>query len=274
MEGKDLTVADALALQNRGTYNDSLGGGNAWWIIILILFMFMGGNWNKRNNNNDNGYNACCTPATQQGLADAFNFNQLDNGQRSLERGLCDGFYSANLAVTNLGANMQQGFCEVDRATLQGFNGVQNAMCQGFNGINSAIAQTNYNLKDCCCETRESIMQSNFNNQSAFNSIQNQLASCCCDLGRGQENLKYALAQATCDITTNVDRNTDRIINHLVQSEMDALRTELQSAQFQLSQNSQTNSIINRLSPTPVPAWPVQSPYTSIYGLGNTCGCC
>lgn len=298
-----LTVADALALQDRNGNNNGdgmFGGQGAWWVIILILFFGMAGRgFGGNNGNNDHGtntvvipanmngfgsgYSACCTPATQQGLTDAFNFNQLDNGIRGLERGLCDGFYSTNLGVTNLGTQMQQGFCASDRANLQSFNGVQSALNQGFNGIQSAIAQTNYNMKDCCCETRESIMQSNFNNQASFNAIQNQLSSCCCDLGRGQENIKYALAQSTCDIMANADKNTDRIINHLVQSEIDSLRTELQSAQMQLSQNAQTNNIVNQLLPVAKPAYLTCSPYASAFGVngyngnfysGNNCNSC
>ena len=296
-----LSVADALALQNRGTtQNDGfLGGGQgAWWVIILILFFAFAGWGNGRNGNNNGGccegtntvvipanigggyggYNACCTPATQQSLTDAFNFNQLDNGIRGLERGMCDGFYTTNLGITNLGTQMQQGFCSSDRANLQNFNQVQGQLCQGFNGIQSAIAQTNYNMKDCCCETRESIMQSNFNNQTGFNAIQNQLASCCCDIERGQDSLNYNLAKSTCEIITNQDRNTDRIINHLVQTEMDNLRTELQSAQLQLSQISQTSNIVNQLQPTPKPAYVVCSPYASVpfgnvpFGVNN-CNC-
>lgn len=286
-----LTVADALALQDRGNNNDGMfGGQGAWWVIILILFFACGNNgWGNRNGNGDGGtntvvipsnigggYNACCTPATQQGLTDAFNFNQLDNGQRGLERGLCDGFYSVNLGISNLGTQMQQGFCSADRASLQGFNGVQSAMCQGFNGIQSAIAQTNYNMKDCCCETRESIMQSNFNNQAAFNSIQNQMSNCCCELGRGQENIKYALAQQTCDIMANADKNTDRIINYMVQNEMDSLRTQLQAAQMQLSQNAQTRTIIDQLQPCPKPAYITCSPFAASYGFvpNNNCNSC
>lgn len=302
MEEKGLTVADAIALRDsNGNSNngDAFGGNNAWWVIILILFFAVGG-WNRGGfgGNSGNGccdggvntvvvptggfggfgyggYSPCCAPATQQGLTDAFNFNQLDNGQRGLERGLCDGFYSVNLGITNLGTQMQQGFCASDRANLQGFNGVQNALCQGFNGIQSSIAQTNYNLKDCCCETREAIMQSNFNNQSGFNSIQNQLASCCCDLSRGQENIKYAVAQTANDIIVNADKNTDRIINHLVQNEMASLRTELQSAQLQLSQLSQTRSIIDQLQPCPKPAYLTCSPYTTypVNFQNNSCGC-
>lgn len=228
-------------------------------------------------------------------MTDAFNFNQLDGGNRSIERGLCDGFYTTNLAITNMGTNMQRGFCETDRANLQGFNGiqsslaqglnnVQSSLCQGFNSVNtvansnanalqSTLAQTNYNIKDCCCQQKEAIAQTNYNNQANFNSLTNQLSSCCCELGRGQENIKYELAKAACDINANADRNTDRIINHLVQNEMDKLRTELQSAQFQLSQAAQTNNIVNRLAPVPIPAYTVSSPYVSLNNNGYGCNC-
>lgn len=304
MEEKGLTVADALALRNGGSDNNNggFGDGNGWWVIILILFLGMNGRgWGGYGNNgggNDcggvntvvvptgsfggfgGGYNACCTPVTLQGMTDAFNFNQLDNGQRGLERGLCDGFYSVNLGITNLGTQLQQSFCASDRANLQGFNGIQSALCQGFNGINSAIAQTNYNMKDCCCETKQAITENRFNTQTGFNSLSNQIASCCCDLGRGQENIKYALAQQTCDIISNADKNTDRIINHLIQSEMDKLRTELQSAQFQLSQNSQTRALIDQLQPCPKPAYLTCSPYQTYpisnvgFGFNSGCGTC
>ena len=295
---------------------DALG---AWWVIILILFFAFAGWGNRGGNNNGNndggvntvfvptggglfggnsGYNNCCTPATQQSLTDAFNFNQLDNGIRGVQNGLCDGFYSTSLGISNLGNAISQTANANAIANLQGFNGVQNtinqtgnaiqsdinagvngiqnSLCSGFNGVQSAIAQTNYNMKDCCCETRESIMNSNFANQTGFNSIQNQLASCCCDLGRGQENLKYALAQSTCDIMTNADKNTDRIINYLTQNELDSLRSELQSAQLQLSQLSQTSNIVNQLQPTPKPAYITCSPYASA-GINTVnaygCGC-
>ena len=318
-----LSVADALALQNKnGTTNGDgflNGGQGAWWVIILILFFAFSGWGNRGGNNNGNndggvntvfvptggglfggnsGYNNCCTPATQQSLTDAFNFNQLDNGIRGVQNGLCDGFYSTSLGISNLGNAISQTANANAIANLQGFNGVQNtinqtgnaiqsdinagvngiqnSLCSGFNGVQSAIAQTNYNMKDCCCETRESIMNSNFANQTGFNSIQNQLASCCCDLSRGQENLKYALAQSTCDIMTNADKNTDRIINYLTQNELDSLRNELQSAQLQLSQLSQTSNIVNQLQPTPKPAYITCSPYASA-GINTVnaygCGC-
>jgi hypothetical protein len=64
---------------------------------------------------------------------------------------------------------------------------------------------------------------------------------------------------------------------------MDKLCTELQSAQFQLSQLSQTDNIINRLMPVAKPAYLTCSPYASSFGIGfgagagynfgNNCGC-
>lgn len=263
MYSDGISVADALALRNSGTgsgnggYGDMFGGNGAWWIIILILFM--NGGWGRNGNGNDGGgavfggypwVGACCTPATQQGMTDAFNFNQLDNGQRGLERGLSDGFYAMNNSINNVLSAIQNCCCTT-----------QQNLCQGFNGVNTAI------------------MQSDFHNQAGLNALSAQLASCCCDIGRGQEALHYDLAKSTNDIMVANDKNTDRIINYLTQTEMDKLRTELQSAQFQLSQLSQTSNIVNQLMPVAKPAYLTCSPYAAAFGFGyngfgnNGCGC-
>lgn len=270
MGNEGISVADALALRNNGSSdNGGFGGSNgAWWVIILILFFAVGG-WGRGfgNNGNDNGgttYNTCCTPATQQGMTDAFNFNQLDNGIRGLERGMCDGFYSTNNAINSVATALQNCCCET-----------QLGMERGFNGVNQTIANLGYQMGQGFCGVDKTIMQSDFHNQSGFNTLANQLASCCCDLGRGQENIKYAVSQATNDILVANDKNTDRIINYLTQSEMDKLRTELQSAQFQLSQLSQTSNIVNQLMPVAKPAYLTCSPYASALGYPyvNNCGC-
>lgn len=144
--------------------------------------------------------------------------------------------------------------------TLRGIDEIQGALCQGFNGVNTAILQNSYN------------------NQAGFNGLANQLASCCCDIERGQDAIKFQLEKATNELAIAGDRNTDRIINYLTQTEMDKLRTELQSAQFQLSQLSQTDNIINRLMPVAKPAYLTCSPYAAAFGVGNFgynngCGC-
>lgn len=263
-----ISVTDALALRN-GNNDDGWGGNGAWWIIILILFAL--GGWGRGgygnyggNDGGGNGmncsYNPCCTPATSQGVTDAFNFNQLDNGIRGLSNGLCDGFYSTLNAIQDCCCKTQTG------------------MLTGFNGTQQAIANLGFQNAQGFCGVDKSILQLGYQNQAGFNGLTNQLASCCCDIERGQDRLQTALATATNNIMVANDRNTDRIINYLTQTEMDALRTELQSAQFQLSQNAQTNNLINQLMPVAKPAYITCSPYAAAFGCfaqpSNCNSCC
>jgi len=130
-----LSIADALALA-RGNDGDFGNGGALWWIIILALFFGWGGNgsWGNnggRGNSGDTivlptggfgsgfGYNGCCSPATAQGMSDAFNFQTLDGDIRGTHDSVVDGFYQNNLAVTNLGTSIANAFAASDKANLQ-----------------------------------------------------------------------------------------------------------------------------------------------------------
>jgi hypothetical protein len=268
MGSEGISVADALALRNSDG-NNGFGGDNGWWIVLLIL-LFAGGRgfgWGNGGNGGDgfNGYTACCTPATHQGVTDAFNFNQLDNGIRGLERGICDGFYSTAQGINAVTSAVQNCCCDT-----------KSALCAGFNGVNQSIANLGYNMGQGFCGVDKSILQSDFHVQAGFNALGNQLASCCCDLERGQEAIKCALEKATGDILISNERNTNQIVSYLTQTEMDKLRTELQSAQFQLSQLSQTSNIVEQLMPVAKPAYITCSPYAAAFGYGfqnNGCGC-
>lgn len=315
MEEKGLTVADALALRNAG--NDGglgFGDGGGWWVIILILFLMsgLGRGWNGNGGGGDNtntvfvpfgnggfggngwnnGWNPCCTPATAQGVTDAFNFSALDTGIRATHEAVTDGFYSNNLATTNLGTAIQSSFGQAQLQVCQGFNGVtnavngvnntvnqgvnsiQNSLCNGFNGVQSAIADSNYRQQECCCQTREAIMQSNFNNQTGFNTIGTAIATNACDIERGQDDIRYLMAQNQSQTMAAIDHVGDRLIDYMNNSKMDELRTELQNAKFQISQAAQTDAIINQLQPVARPSWLVNSPYQSLnYNGVNACGC-
>ena len=256
MGSEGISVADALALRGNGYGSGNSGsnswGGDGWWIVILILLFGAG---RGRGTGFGGGSSPCCSPATAQGVSDAFNFNQLDNGIRGIEQGLCSGFYTSAQQINSVLAALQNCCCETKVGMLQGFNGVERSLCS-----------------------------MGYQNQAGFNSLSAQLASCCCDIERGQDSIKSAMAQGFNQLIVAGDKNTDRIINYLTQTEMDRLRTELQSAQFQLSQLSQTDNIINRLLPVAKPAYLTCSPYASAFGFGFTpnayagynsgCGCC
>lgn len=247
MGNEGISVADALALRNSGNNgNDMFGGGNgAWWVIILILFFAVGGWGGNRNVGNGTAIPYCVAPpATAQGMADAFNFNQLDNGIRGLERGLCNGFYQNSQEANSILAALQNCCCTTQQNLLQGFNGAE-----------------------------KTIMQSDFHNQAGFNSLGNQLGMSTCDLERGQDAIKYEMSQLGNSLLVAGEKNTDRIINYLTQNELDKLRTELQSAHFQLSQIAQTTNIVNQLMPVAKPAYITCSPYASAFGFPQNQSC-
>jgi len=139
MMNEGISVADALALRNTGSDNNNgWGGDNGWWIVLLIL-LFAGG-WNRNgfggNGDGANYYaNACCTPATMQGMTDAFNFNQLDNGLRGIQNGICDGFYTTSANIASLQAALQNCCCQ----TQQSIANVGFEMAQGFCGVDKSI---------------------------------------------------------------------------------------------------------------------------------------
>lgn len=112
---------------------------------------------------------------------------------------------------------------------------------------------------NCCCETQKEILQNRYDNALQTQTLSSQLAQCCCDLRA--ESLA----------------NTQKILDKMCENEINTLRTDLQSAQLQISQLSQTSNIVNSLRPTPIPAYLTCSPYESaFYGrFGNfgNCGC-
>lgn len=188
------------------------------------------------------------------GMADGFAVNNIDSGIRSLANGICDSTYALNNSILN------------------GFHGVDNAICT-----------------------------LGYQTQSGFNAIGTQLANCCCDIERAVErgfcDTNYNMATNTRDIIENANCNTRAILDFLTNEKIDSLRAENQALRFSASQDrqnaylttamtAQTNALIDRIAPYPIPAFPVCAPYNlggySGYGgfggygfnrSGDGCGC-
>lgn len=131
---------------------------------------------------------------------------------------------------TNLNNTLDRGF---NQLANQNF-GIQKDLCTGFSGLQMEIANNRFAAQQCCCETNRNI-----------------------------DAVRYENAKNTCDIITANTANTQRIIDQMQNDKIDALRTELQSAQLALQNNAQTQTLINQLRPCPVPAYLTCSPYTA-----------
>ena len=135
--------------------------------------------------------------------------------------------FDTNTIVNKLDG-LSKGLCD-------GFYAQNTTILQGFGGMENSLAALGYKTQECCCETNRNI-----------------------------DAVRYENAKNTCDIITNATANTQKILDKLNENEINRLRTDLQSAQFQISQLSQTSNIINNLRPTPIPAYITCSPYASL----------
>ena len=151
-----------------------------------------------------------------------------------------------------------------------GITGIGTQLCNGFNSVNSNIAGLGSQLATCCCDIRQSVSDVNYNLAAQTNILQNTV-------NNNGTAIQQALNTGFRDVIDAQNAGTQRIVDMITQDKIQSLQTDLQSAQLQLSNQAQTNNIINALRPTAVPAYITCSPYQAMMGYGgcgcNTCGC-
>lgn len=134
----DNEFATGYALgQNDSKSNGGMFGGD-WgsWFFVIILFALLGGGTGFGFGGNGAGLQGM---ATRADINEGFAFNNLQNGVRSIEQGLCDGFYGVQGQLANMAANQASCCCETQRLIERGF------------------ADTGYNMATQACETRNLI---------------------------------------------------------------------------------------------------------------------
>ena len=115
-----LSAADVMALTN----NEN-GWQNNPFIYLVWLAVLGGGNGLFGNRGSDAATQGALTRAD---LNDGFANAQIENGIRAIQSGLCDGFYANNTTAL-----------------------------QGFAGVSAGVTELGYNMKDCCCQLNRSI---------------------------------------------------------------------------------------------------------------------
>lgn len=218
-----MTPSEAILVSDRNrNYDDGMFGGNGSWVFFLFFLLAWGnGGWGGFGNNAAQG------ALTRSDLCEGFNFQNLENGIRGIQNGLCDGFYAQNTTM------------------LQGFNGIERELCSGFGAVNQNINQARFDSQQCCCETNRNI-----------------------------DAVRYENARNTCDIVNAIKEDGAATRALMTQNTIQELRDNLQAAQLQLGQLSQTSTLISTLRPFPTPAYITCSPYTTTapYGAYNGCG--
>ena len=258
MNGSNYSLSDiAAATGSNNRANDMWGGDGfslIWLVLIFAIFGWGGfggfGGWGGNGGNGTNGAGFQGW-ATRADINEGFALNDIQNGIRGIQQGICDSTYALN-------NTMQSGFNGVNVGMLQGFNGIQQAInadtVAGMQNTNALQAQ----LQNCCCETN--------------------LATNTCALQNTMNN-------NTRDILENQNSNTRALLDFLTQDKIATLQAEnsdlkraasqdRQSALLTTAMASQTQQLINAINPAPIPAFQVPAPYAyagcSTYGNG----CC
>ena len=251
-------------------YNGNGGGfgfgdGNGWW--ILLLFILMGG-W---GNGFGGGFG---------GGIDAL-YPWMNNSQ-NINGGFRDQMLNTQIS------GIQNGI-------TSGFGDVATALCGGFAGVNATVNGAQNALTQQMYANQISDLERSFAAQTAntagLTGLQAQLANCCCDNRAATADLKYTVATEACadraaissalrDVIDATQNQTQLILDKMCQQEIDNLKSQnlalqnqvnlqamaasqaAQTAALVADNTAQTQYIVNRVAPYPIPAYTVANPVT------------
>lgn len=213
-------------------------GGDGWWILLLLLFA--GGGFGGGFGGNSNIY-----PWMNQS-------NQIG-----------DGFRDQMLNTTING---------IQNSVTAGFGGVENSLCAGFAGVNATINNTQMaNL--------ERSFAAQTANTAAISGLSSQLAQCCCDNRLATCQTQNLVATESAATRLAIQEQTQAILDKLCQQEIENLRERNVSLQNQVNMlnlaasqatqtatliadnTAQTQYIVNRVAPYPIPSYTVPNPF-------------
>ena len=231
-EGYNLSDIAAVTRGEDGFF----GGNGAWWLILLFMFGWgWGGNGFGGRTGNEN---------VRDAVAYGFDINNLENGVRGLEHGICDGFYDMNTSL------------------LTGFGNIAMGNMQNTNAITAQLSNMAAQSAACCCETQRLIERGlcevNYNILTQSNATNTNISN------------------AARDIIENNNNGVRSILDFLTQDKIATLTAENQALRLTASQQAQNAFLIDQLrTQAPVPAYVVANPYASYGGtyFSTGCGC-
>ena len=230
--GNGYNLSDIAAI-TRNNEDGFFGGNNGWWIILLFMFCGWGGNGWGGNRGTEN---------VRDAVAYGFDINNLENGVRGLEHGICDGFYDMNTSL------------------LTGFGNIAMGNMQNTNAITGQLADMAAQQAACCCETQRllerGLCEVNYNILTQANATNTNIAG------------------AARDIIENNNNGVRSILDFLTQDKIQTLQAENQALRLTASQQAQNAFLVDQLAAkAPVPAYVVANPYSSYGGTYYSVGC-
>lgn len=248
-----------------------MGGMNMWLPWLMGGGMWGGSMWG--------GYGA-----QRGGVQDGYVLaSDMARVQQSITAGLCDGFYNTAQQINGVQMQAANNTAALQSTLTQGFAGLNTGMRDQGYETRIAVNGIGQQLANCCCEIREGIAGVNYNNAIANAGIQRQISDTGCGIERQVErgfcDAGYRDATNTTAIVQNAHNDADRIIARIDRMESDRQAERIQqltadnnALRFQISQDRQTTTVIDKLGyHCPVSAYVVQPPQQVTFPT-NCCG--
>lgn len=140
-----------------------------------------------------------------------------------------------------------------------------NTVVNKLDGIANGICDSTYALNNSITSNANSISM-------GINNLAHEVESCCCTTNRNIDSVRYENAKNTCDIVNAIHADGEATRSLITQNTIQELRDNLQAAQLQLGNMSQTQTLIDTLRPCAVPAYITCSPYTNAAYYAGSCG--
>ena len=273
--GNGLVMPVSPYMGGGGGFGNGGFGGDWGWIILLILLA--NGGWGMGGFGGMGGMMG-------MGMMEGFGLYPWLNNSQNINDGfrdqmLQDSVTSIRDGVSNLSTQLCNCCGDMQMALANGFAGVE----QGANTRQIANMQQAFAAQTAMSQ--------------GFNSVQSQLAQCCCDNRLATNDLKYTIATEASQSRAAGTQNTQAILDKLCQLELDGykqqldnkndtiaqLRSEVLYAKGQESQTAQTARILagqtaevdalyDRLNNCPVGTVPVYG-RQPIFSCNNNNGC-
>ena len=240
-----------LGKENNGMTMAALlnGAKDRQWdnpFIYLVWMMFAQRLWGNQNDNGQNAQNI-----ELQNQIQSLRSQISDNQNSGL---IMDAIKGNACALNQLAANLNCDFNTLNGAICDVRQGISQLSGQvGFsaerviNAITNGNLQLTQALKDCCCQTQQNIIKMGYENQlgqkDLINQMQQGFSYTNTGMERGLSNIGNLIQNVACDLKTNANGNTQKLIDVITANRYADLQERLEDAK----RREQTVSIVAQL---------------------------
>ena len=159
----------------------------------------------------------------------------------------------ATQADVRAAVDQQTLISKIDQQTYgmaDSFNSLNNTINGNFRTLDGAICNLGYQalqntntiqsqLANCCCDTRAAIKDVDVGIERTGWNISKQISDCCCNAEKMNMQSRFDAQAYNCNTLQAIDKLGDRIIDYMSNEKVQALRDENQALRLAASQSAQ-----------------------------------